>query len=247
MGKEIKKGARKTTHKLNAAWDYEFEERDLNEMSAKGWHAYKNNGFTQKYEYDKDVRYIYRLDYQLKPDTRYFEMFEDSGWEVITEGGGWITFRKLYDASLPESEYIIYSDIQSRNDMLKRWRITSTIILFLLGFNSYTLNILDFSTQNGFPFADFCLLTAYILLAIIAILGIISINRMIKGKKNKHRFPFTACLVIVIIALSMFFILSFASSWAHGLGILAGILTVVVIVSIISLLSQKKHKQNNKL
>ena len=131
------KNTRKTkrTFKVFAAWDYEFEEREFNRMSEQGWQLVNGGSFSQKYEYDDSVIYRYQLDYnnEIKDMARYDETFRDAGWErVNSTANGWHIFRKAYDKSLPDEEYEIYTDEQSRVEMLKRWRNVCFIFICIV-------------------------------------------------------------------------------------------------------------------
>ena len=139
----------KRTVKMFAAWDYEFEEQEFNRMSEQGWQLVSGGSFTQKYEYDDSVVYRYQLDYNndVSDMTRYEETFRDAGWERVNSNfNGWHVFRKAYDPALPQEEYEIYTDDQSRNEMLKRWRRVCYIGfgMVLINFGN-ALRILDTS------------------------------------------------------------------------------------------------------
>ena len=183
----------KRTVKMFAAWDYEFEEQEFNRMSEQGWQLVSGGSFTQKYEYDDSVVYRYQLDYNndVSDMTRYEETFRDAGWERVNSTlNGWHVFRKAYDPALPQEEYEIYTDDQSRNEMLKRWMRVCYIGfgMVLINFGN-ALRILDTSDAGfiGVGLMLACGMTFGMLIA-----GVLNINRMLGGQKNKRPYPMHA-------------------------------------------------------
>lgn len=192
----------KRTFKMFAAWDYEFEEKEFNRMSEQGWQLINGGSFSQKYEYDDSVIYRYQIDYNkdIEDMARYEETFRDAGWERVNSTfNGWHVFRKAYDPSLPEEEYEIYTDEQSRNDMLARWRRISFIALGLNLINvGNAMRILSTSDAAyiGVAFLFVCALTIGFLIA-----GVVNINRMMNGQKNTHPFPATFFITLLFLML----------------------------------------------
>lgn len=132
---------RKTTHHVYAAWNFDRELADLNAESEKGWQLVRGGSFRNQFRFDDSVCYRYALDYNMRidDDIRYRELFREQGWEYVSSTfNGWHYFRKVYDPSLPEAEYIIYTDEESEQEMKKRWsRLAYTLggmlaVLFLV-------------------------------------------------------------------------------------------------------------------
>ena len=113
----------KTKHTFYSAWNYEREMNDLNAESEKGWQLVKGGCFSSRFEKNPDICYRYQLDYgKIENMGRYIEMFREQGWEYINSTfNGWHYFRKLYDPSLPESAYEIFTDRESLQEMRMRW------------------------------------------------------------------------------------------------------------------------------
>lgn len=119
MGREYK-----TVHKAYAAWECDKEIVALNKESEKGWQLIKGNVFSSKFKWNPEIRYRYQLDHQNKIEEmgRYIETYREQGWEYVnTTFNGWSYFRKLYDPSLPEEEYEIFSDASSKEEMHQSW------------------------------------------------------------------------------------------------------------------------------
>lgn len=122
MGKLFKR-----SFKAYAAWDYEKEERDLNNKSQEGWQLVKGGCFNSLFKQDQAV-YRYKLDFnprfiaQSNEKQNYIGFFEEQGWEHInTTFNGWHFFRKPYVEGSSDSEYEIYTDNTSYAEMLNRW------------------------------------------------------------------------------------------------------------------------------
>lgn len=125
----------KNTYKIYAAWDFDKEAEELNRMSEKGWQLVEGGCFHQKYEFDDSVIYRYQIDFNNKIQNmaHYDEVFRDAGWErVCSTFNNWHIFRKVYNPDLSDEEYEIYTDEQSRVEMLKRWRNIAVIIVIYI-------------------------------------------------------------------------------------------------------------------
>lgn len=123
MGDKIKRSFR-----AYAAWNYEKEEKYINDQSKEGWQLIKGGCFHSVYKRDDSKRYIYKIDYNTVTTNknnerkRYIQMFEELGWEFVNSTyNGWNYFKKPYDEHLDNSEYEIYTDDTSYNEMLQRW------------------------------------------------------------------------------------------------------------------------------
>ncbi len=118
---------RKTLHKWFWAWDFDKEEKWLNEMSAKGLHLVSVGFCTYVFEEGNPGDYTIRLellDYlPTHPESeQYIKFVEATGAEYLGSVMRWVYFRK----SGKEAGFNLYSDIDSRIRHLNR-------ILCLLG------------------------------------------------------------------------------------------------------------------
>ncbi len=241
------KNTKKTKRTLQffAAWDYEFEEQEFNRMSEQGWQLVRGGSFSQKYEYDDSVIYRYRLDYNndVGDMARYDETFRDAGWErVNSTANGWHIFRKAYDKSLSEEEYEIYTDEQSRVEMLKRCRNICFICLGMLPINIFnSLRIME-RTDAGFIGVGLILACGLVLGMLIA--GMLSINRMIKGKKNTRPYPMKFFLIFLFLLLAALLIASGFVLMQEGsyfvLGLMTGVIIGAIVVAVRVALAKRK-------
>ena len=126
----------KKKYNVYSAWNYEQEVLDLNAMSEKGWQLVCGKSFSHKYNYNPQVCYRYQLDYQpnLSEMGRYLETYREQGWEFINKTfNGWYYFRKVYDPSLTEDRYELYTDRTSLKEMNGRWAKIATLLSVILG------------------------------------------------------------------------------------------------------------------
>ena len=241
------KNTRKTkrTFKVFAAWDYEFEEREFNRMSEQGWQLVNGGSFSQKYEYDDSVIYRYQLDYnnEIKDMARYDETFRDAGWErVNSTANGWHIFRKAYDKSLPDEEYEIYTDEQSRVEMLKRWRNVCFIFICIVPINIFnSLRIMD-TSDAGYIGVGIILAIGLTLGMLIA--GIFSINRMIKGQKNSRPYPMKFFIIMLLLLLAAIFAAAVLVLIQEGsyfaLGLMAGLMLAAIVIAVKVVIAKKR-------
>ena len=241
------KNTKKTKRTLQffAAWDYEFEEQEFNRMSEQGWQLVRGGSFTQKYEYDDSVIYRYRLDYNndVNDMTRYDETFRDAGWErVNSTANGWHVFRKGYDPQKPDEAYEIYTDEASRVEMLKRWRNVCYIFFCILPINIFnSLRIME-TTDADFIGVGLILACGLVLGMLIA--GMLSINRMIKGKKNTRPYPMKFFLIFLFLLLAALLIASGFVLMQEGsyfvLGLMAGVIIGAIVVAVTVALAKRK-------
>ncbi len=118
------------------AWNFLDEIDDLNKASENGWQLIRGGCFRSRFIRNSDLQYRYQIDFGKITDMpRYIETYREQGWEYINSTfNNFHYFRKLYDPSLPEEEYEIYTDKDSLDKMKKRWSniaIILSVILFL--------------------------------------------------------------------------------------------------------------------
>jgi hypothetical protein len=102
-----------TIHKLY--WDYEKEERWLNEMAAKGFALVDYTWGTYRFERGTPGEWTYRIELlpetPAKPESRdYLSFMADAGVEVVSTYMRWIYFRKRTSGG----PFELFSDLDSR-------------------------------------------------------------------------------------------------------------------------------------
>jgi len=112
------------------------EEEWLREQSKKGLKLKKVNppaGFTFEETEPQDV--VYRLDYKnVKASKEMKQMYQDYGWEFCGECFGWNYYRKPADQINSENEGELFSDNESKLEMVQhiyKTRMLPLVVLFL--------------------------------------------------------------------------------------------------------------------
>lgn len=167
---------RKTIRKLFWAWDFDKEEKWLNEMSALGLHL--TGVAFGKYDFDEGLpgEYIYRLElfkhFPSHPESEiYIRFLEETGAEHIGSFKKWVFFRK-------KSEYggfDLYSDIDSRINQLNK-------VLKLTGFCAMAesvclvgiiITLINAYIQGGHIISDVygLIIEALIILLLVILMG----------------------------------------------------------------------------
>jgi hypothetical protein len=110
-----------TSYKLFWAWEFEKEEKWLNEMSAKGFQLVAVGPF--RYVFDDAIKgnYQYKLELLDKMPSNpesvaYIRFLEETGAEHVGSLLRWVYFRKKTD----EGSFELYSDIDSKIKHYKR-------------------------------------------------------------------------------------------------------------------------------
>jgi len=140
-----------------AYWNYEKEEKWLNEMSAKGLALTDYSWCRYVFADSQPGEYIYRIELLDYPATnpasqKYLRFMEESGVEFVASYMRWVYFRK----KATDGAFDIYSDIDSKIKHYQRvtrfWAVLALMMLCVglsnvsIGFTNY--NISRFSLFN---------------------------------------------------------------------------------------------------
>lgn len=125
---------RKTKIRFFTVSDYVDEEKWLENNHKNGW---KLVNFIPPcffvFEECNSQEVIYKLDYENKKVSGdYIQMYKDYGWEYLCSGLGWNYFRKVNINSITESEKEIFSDSQSKLNMINHIYKTRMFPLFII-------------------------------------------------------------------------------------------------------------------
>lgn len=169
---------RTTIKKFFFVWDFDKEEKWLNEMAAKGL-ALVSVGFC-KYEFEDCVPGEYRICLQLldkfptHPESRkYIEFMEETGAEHVGSFTRWVYFRK----KASEGEFQLFSDNASR---VKHMTTMLSFVALVVILNLLTgIENLVVAIVTGFP-GNYL---GFINLAI----GLIGLPGVIKLWKKRNR------------------------------------------------------------
>lgn len=163
---------RKVRFKFFTISECKEEQEYLQEQHRNGW-KFRKAVFPFLYLFDRcqpeDV--VYQLDYNkegLKEQDTYKKMFEDAGWEYVTEFVGFTYFRKPVSEMNGQEE--IFSDDTSKADMYQRiWMGRMPILLAIMGLVIIPQLIMQISKDASIHNS---MLLAYVL-ALVVYIGII--------------------------------------------------------------------------
>ena len=168
-------------HKLKWFWPWQddAEEVWLRSMSQQGWRLVKI-GLLGYYTFQagQPADYVYRLDYQtsVKKETpNYLQLFQDAGWEHVTELASWHYFRKLHQQG---EEPQIFTDVDSK--IAKYQRLLEALSL-PAAMSVLFMNFLDFGSPSVAQGIFSVIYVALFVVLLVMILGIaIKIDRLRK-------------------------------------------------------------------
>ena len=172
---------RQTIHKLFWVWDFDKEEKWLNEMAAKGL-SLVSVGFC-KYEFEDSMPGEYKVCLQLldkmprHPESKkYIEFLETTGAEQVGSFTRWVYFRK----KATEGDFELFSDNDSRLKYLSS--VISFVSLITVG--NWIAGINNVFIATSFPSPINYVGILNLLIGLIGTWGVIRLIR--KRKKMKQ-------------------------------------------------------------
>jgi hypothetical protein len=168
--------------------DYEEEEQWLRQQHQNGWKFVKMTPpcfYTFERCEPEDV--IYRLDFKNKAVTGdYMQMYADFGWEYAGACVGWLYFRKRSSQVDTEKEGELFSDNQSKVDMVGhvlKMRMLPILIIFLCCVLPQTARSLSEEGSVGFLIFWLVLLALYLFLLVHCGLKLLRLKRTYNGEE----------------------------------------------------------------
>lgn len=128
---------RKTVKKLLFIWDWDEEERWLNDMAAQGWHFVKYTfPFRYTFEQGEPSAYQYQLQalehkVSSKESQDYIAFLRDMDIELVDTYLFWAYFRKPNDGQ----PFQLFSDTDSKLRHMRRFALIPLISLIILCVN----------------------------------------------------------------------------------------------------------------
>ena len=153
---------KKVVYRIATIADYDREALYLRKMHAEGWKlkrvSYSILLVAVKYTFEEcqPEQVSYQLDfYPMKKSERtsYLQLFQDCGWEHITDFNGFSYFRKLHSGIESDTEFEIYNDAAGKLAMVKRiltMRMLPILLLFsalLPVFSKFVSGVSSFSWE----------------------------------------------------------------------------------------------------
>jgi hypothetical protein len=166
--------------------DYQEEEQWLREQSQKGWKFVKVGPFCDfQFESCEREDVIYRLEFkENKAGEDYLKMYEDFGWEYAGQCGNWQYFRKPADQADNEEEGQLFSNDESKAEMVGRvikWRMLPLLLIFVAAVVPYTLRAIRQQDLSGLVFWLF-LFVVYVLIFMHCGIKLLRMKRELKQK-----------------------------------------------------------------
>lgn len=179
--------SRKTVIRFFTIADYEEEEVWLHNQHKNGWKLLKMIP-PCFYIFEKctpeDV--AYRLDYKNNTETSsYFQIFRDYGWEYIGQCVGWLYFRKPLSETDSEQEGEIFSDNESRIDMIShvvKTRLLPCLIFFFCCLLPNLIRSIEISSSFSTVFT-----VVFSVLALIFLYLLIYCGLKLRKLRKKYR------------------------------------------------------------
>lgn len=159
-------------------WQDDAEEVWLRKCSQQGWHLREARPFGYyTFQAGQPADYVYRLDYQTpakKEAQNYLQLFQDAGWEPVTELTSWYYFRKL---NREGDEPQILTDNESR--IAKYQRLLVTLILPAAMLTVF-MNFMDFGSPSPIRVVLAAIYVTFFVVMALLIVGVLLKIRKLK-------------------------------------------------------------------
>jgi len=157
----------KTVHRIFFAWDFEKEEKWLNDMSAKGWQLCGVGLCTYVFEKSEAGAYIHSLGLLDKRPTHtdskdYIRFLEDTGAEYVGSMSNWVYFRKKAGNG----------DFELLSDMHSRIRHVNRVLLIVQG--AMWLGLINVFNATTRLFPDFYHANLWVFVVMLAFISLLS-------------------------------------------------------------------------
>ena len=171
-----------TVHRM--FWNYENEEKWLNEMSAKGLALTDYSWRRYVFEETPKNQYIYRIELlEQLPDhpesMAYIHFMEENGVEYVTSSTRWVYFRKKSS----DGAFDIYSDIESQIKYFNRIFVLWNTLMFtelIIGLVNIIIGVANRIALRTFSFVNLILGGILILFGMVFMIFRIPIRKKIK-------------------------------------------------------------------
>ncbi len=179
---------RKKVHKWIWAWNFDKEEKWLNEMSDKGWAMAGYSFCTYEFEKTDAERYTYRVELLKNglnhPESQsYLEFLEETGVERVGSWGRWVYLRK----NRRLGSFELFSDYESKIAHLRRI-ICLFVPLSILNLANGLSNLMQgFFQSNIISPANFWMGCVCLAVGLLLLYGVFRIWRKIKKLEKEKQ------------------------------------------------------------
>ena len=198
--KETAEGLR--TYKLFYISDYEKEASYLRDMSLKGYHFVRNDGFSFDFVKGEPKNYFYLLDYyKVDPSAEDLEKWQEQGWEDIFHApvnyeGSWHFFRReIQEGDMLEYDENNDSRLELFERLTKNWQGILSIVALCTVFSIVAISMQI--ALHGFPWMiAICVVLTMLCLSVFLIylsmyyrtrLRIVDINNTRRQKEENEQ------------------------------------------------------------
>jgi hypothetical protein len=152
-----------------AYWNFEKEEKYLNEMSSKGLALTDYSWCRYVFEEAPRKEWVYRIEllenYPTHPESQnYIRFMEETGAEFVASYMRWVFFRRKSS----EGEYNIYSDVESK---IKHYTRVRALFLFVAAINLISVFINAAAALFNYHYTHANIYLGLISLTIVAVFG----------------------------------------------------------------------------
>lgn len=170
-----------------AFWNYEKEEKWLNEKAAKGLALSDYSWCRYVFEETPYGEYIYRIEFLDSLPTHpeninYIKFLEETGVEFVSSYGNWIYLRK----KAADGAFDLYSDIESRlihyGKVFRMWLLL-TIAELLIGISNLQLGL--WLGKGGIGFNAYMGAPLFVLGLLLLFCLVLPLHRKIKALKKE--------------------------------------------------------------
>lgn len=177
----------KTIHKLY--WDYEKEERWLNEMAGRGLSLVSYRWGTYEFEKSAPGEWIYRIqfldeDAHTQKSRDYIDFVTETGAEHVATYRQWVYFRRL----ATEGPFELFSDLDSRLSHYKRvatfyGAMTAILSMLMVTVLARIVGIIEdaFGELWGLP-----IFIVYLVLVLVFFTQTLRLNKRVKELKARR-------------------------------------------------------------
>ena len=165
------------------AWEFEKEEKWLNEMAAKGLALVDYSLFRYSFEECEPGEYTFKIQLlEHRPShpesEQYIHFMEETGAEQIASYINWVYFRK----KTSEGPFELFSDLESKlkhQILIKKLLVPLAVMNICVGISNVINCWFNAKELVWLPFVN-------IALAVLIFAGLSGINKKIKELKKEH-------------------------------------------------------------
>jgi hypothetical protein len=179
----------KTKMKIFTIADYQKEEQWLADQHAEGWKLIKIIiPVFYVFEQTTPEKMIYQLEFKETEVTEdYIKMFEDYGWQYFGSYVGWNYFRKPESEIENESDKEIFSDVESKVEMIDKVFKSRMLPLLIIFFAAFLPQVSELD-KEVFKTSDVLFAIIYLILfGLYVFLMIYCGVKLIKMKKDLEK------------------------------------------------------------